>query len=136
MLNTKLSTEARNAQLRAFSALLNGGSIRIYDGVQPTNTETAVDKQKLLATLAFGAVAFGNPSNATIAANKISDCESAPASGTATWARLIKSDGTAVMDGSVGQSDANVIMAAVNISAGVRVSIKSLSINLPMQGDK
>jgi hypothetical protein len=136
MLNTKLSTEARNQQLRAFAELLNGGMIRVYDGKQPANPETSVDGQKLLATLKFSIPAFATPSNGTVTANKIEDDPNAPETGTASWARLVKADGSVVMDGSVGKKDANIVMGSVSISAGARVSIASLSVNLPMSGDK
>lgn len=136
MLNTKLSTEARNAQLNAFGTLLNGGSIQLFDGKQPNSPEIKATTQKALAVLKFSPVAFGKAVDGTIPTNPIADDDSAGETGVATWARLTKADGTAVMDGSVGKKDANIIMAATNIQAGARVSISSITITLPQQGDK
>jgi hypothetical protein len=127
-LNPKYSNTMVNAEADAVGNALNSGYIRVYDGTQPATADTAVTTQTLLAELRFGADAFGAASNGTITANAITDDSSANATGTATWARLLASDGTTVwFDGTVGTSAANVILNSVSISSGAAVSISSLS---------
>lgn len=134
-LNTRISTVAANAQLDALAPLANDGYIRIYDGSQPATPETAIGAQVLLAELRFGVTAFAAAASKQIVANAITDDSSANATGTATWCRILKSDGTTVLwDGSVGTSSANIILNSVAISAGARVSISALTMDLPMQG--
>jgi hypothetical protein len=127
-LNPKFSTTMVNAEADAVGNALNNGYIRVYAGTQPTNADTALSGQTLLAELRFGADAFPAASNGTITANAITSDSSADATGTATWARILASDGTTVwFDGSVGTSDANVILNTVSIVAGAVVSCSSLT---------
>jgi len=59
-------------------------------------------------------------------ANAITADSSANATGTATWFRALESDGTtAVFDGSVGTSGANINLNSVAISVGAAVSVTS-----------
>lgn len=130
--NTQLSYAAVNAQADALGALLDNGYLRIYDGAQPANADTAVTTQVLLAELRLGATAFGAAVNGVITANAISDEDAALASGTATWCRLLKADGTtAVMDGSVGTSAANLVLASTSITAGGPVAVSSFTHTVP-----
>lgn len=127
-LNPKYSDTMVNAEANAVGDALNSGYIRIYDGSQPTNADTAVGAQTLLAELRFGADAFGNASGGVITANAITDDSSANATGTATWARILASNGTTVwFDGSVGTSNANVILNTTSIVSGAVVSCSSLT---------
>lgn len=136
-LNTRLSTDGRDVQLNALGPLLNNGYIRIYDGTQPATPNTAVSTQVLLAELRWGATAFGTSSGGgPITANAITQDSSADATGTATWFRALKSDGTtAEMDGSVGVGATfNINMNSAAIQSGAAVSITSFTHALPMQG--
>lgn len=100
--NLKLANAAVNAEANALAALLNSGYLRIYDGTQPATADTAITTQNLLAELTFGATAFGASSAGVITANAITSDSDANATGTATWCRCFKSDGTTpVLDGSV-----------------------------------
>jgi hypothetical protein len=120
-----------NAEANVVGDALNSGYIRVYDGSQPANANTAVGAQTLLAEMRFAADAFGAASNGTITANAIASDSSANATGTATWARILASDGTTVwMDGSVGTSDANVVLATTSIVAGAVVSCSALTITV------
>ena len=96
----------------AVKALFNSGKLEIYNGSQPTDANTAVGAQTLLATFTCASTAFGSsaatgttPTRSSLAtAAAISDV-TAGASGTASWFRAYKSDGTTVIcDGSVGTS--------------------------------
>jgi hypothetical protein len=127
-LNPKLSNTGANAACDAVVDLADNGYLRIYDGTQPANADTAVGAQVLLAELRFGATAFGAASAGVATANAITADTSANATGTATWFRVLRSDGTTVLwDGSVGTSDANLVLNAVAIAAGAAVSVTSLT---------
>ena len=124
--NTQLSNAAANAEADALAALLNSGYLRIYDGSQPADANTAVSSQVLLAELRFGATAFGAAVAGVITANAITGDSDANATGTAAWFRALKSDGTTVvMDGSVGTSGTNLVVATTSIALHQTVNCSS-----------
>ena len=126
-LNPKLSASGRNAALNAALDVLNGGSLRVYDGTQPADPDTAITSQVLLATLPLNATAFAAASAGSKTANSITSA-TAVATGTATWYRFVTSGGTAVFDGSVGTATSNLIFGSVAFSAGATVSVTPLAI--------
>lgn len=127
-LNTQMSDAAVNAEADALAVLLNSGYLRIYDGTQAATADTAVGAQVLLAELRFDATAFPAASSGLLTANAIVADASANASGTASWFRALKSDGTtAIMDGSVGTATSNLIMATTTITAAQTVSCSSFT---------
>jgi hypothetical protein len=123
--NFKRANAAVNAEADNVCALLNDGYLRIYDGTQPATADTAVSTQTLLAELRFGNPAYGAAAAGVATANAITSDSDANATGTATWFRALKSDGsTSVYDGSVGSSgcDLNLNSAAIQIHAAVAVA--------------
>lgn len=105
------------------------GKLRIYDGTQPADVDTAITSQILLAELtlsdpAFGAAGDGNPGGQAVAGT-ITDDSSANNTGTATWFRAVDSNGNAVIDGSAGVSSADLILDSVSITAGQTVKVNS-----------
>ena len=130
--NPKTATASRNLALNAAFDPLNGGFLRIYDGTQPTDANTALGSQVLLAELTLNATAFAAASSGSKAANAITSDSSANATGTATWGSLVKSGGTrasdTVMDFSVGTSGADLNLNSVAISAGAAVAVTSFSV--------
>jgi len=127
-LNTKISNASASAAADAVCVLANTGYLRIYDGTQAADADTAIGAQVLLAELRLNATAFGAAVNGVATANAITADSSANASGTATWFRVLKSDGTSsLFDGSVGTSGANLNLNSVAISSGAAVSISSLT---------
>ncbi len=117
-LNTQIADAVVNGQADYLAALLNNGYLRIYDGTQAATADTAIGAQVLLAELRFNATAFGAAVSGLLTANAITADSSANASGTASWFRAVKSDGTTVvMDGSVGTSAANMIIPVLAITA-------------------
>lgn len=127
--NPKRSHAAANAAVDAMAALLNTGYLRIYDGTQATDANTAVGAQTLLAELRFGATAFGSGSNGVATANAITADSAANATGTASWFRALKSDGTSVVcDGSVGTSGADLNLNTTSIVSGAAVSVTSFTL--------
>jgi hypothetical protein len=122
-LNPKLSNAEASAAADAVCVHLNNGYLRIYDGTQAADANTAVGVQNLLAELRWNATAFAGAVNGVATANAITDDSSANLTGTATWFRALKSDGSSVVfDGSVGTSGANLNLNSVAISSGAVVS--------------
>jgi hypothetical protein len=127
--NPKRTNTAANTACDAMAALLNSGFLRIYDGTQPATADTALSGQTLLAELTFGATAFGSASAGVATANAITQDSSANATGTASWFRAVKTDGTTVVcDGSVGTASADAIINSVAISSGAAVSCSSFTL--------
>lgn len=134
-LNTQTAAASRNTALNALTAALNSGFIRIYDGTQAVNADTAVGAQVLLAELTFGSTAFGGAAAGVATANAITQDSSANATGTASWFRCLQSNGTTVvLDGSAGTASSNMILNSVAIQAGAAVSISAMTITLPAAG--
>jgi hypothetical protein len=130
--NPKYTNLAVNTKADALAALLNGGKLRIYDGTQPATADTGITTQVLLAELTFGSPAFGAAVAGVAAANAITQDADADATGTATWFRALKSDGTtAVLDGSVGTSGADLNLNSVAIQIHAAVSVSSFTLTEP-----
>jgi len=127
--NATWSVVARNAKLDAIKASFNSGYLRIYSGTQPTDPDTAIVAQVLLAELRFNATAFPAASGGVLTANAITSDPSANATGTAAWYRALQSDGTtAIHDGSVGTSGANMIVATTSIVTAAVVDCSAFTI--------
>lgn len=128
--NLKMADAGVNAEADALATALNSGYIRIYDSTgtgQPATADTGVSTQVLLAELRFGATAFGSSAAGVITANSITPDSDANNTGTATWFRCLKSDGTTpVMDGDVGTSAANLVLASTSIVQHATVTVDSL----------
>ena len=125
-LNPKFSNTAVNTEADALATLLNSGYIRIYSGTQPVDADTAVTSQPLLAELRFNATAFGAAVTGVITANAITSDSSANNTGTATWFRALKSDGTTVvLDGSAGTASTNLVLESADLVAGDPVGIET-----------
>jgi hypothetical protein len=118
--NLRLLESLRNTGLDAMlGAAQNAGKLRIYDGSQPAGPATAITTQVLLVELTLNATAWAAAASGSKAAGAITGAV-AGASGTASWFRVTDSAGTtAYFDGSVGTSDANLILPTTTISAGV-----------------
>jgi hypothetical protein len=119
--NPQLSDATANAEANAVAALLNSGTLLIYSGSQPANANTAVTSQTLLATLTFGATAFGSAVGGVATANAITPASTAAATGTASWFRCLTSGSAVVFDGTVGTSgcDLNINTTAIQQNAEV-----------------
>jgi hypothetical protein len=126
----KYSTTLRNAQLDAITtAVGTSGILRIYSGSRPANVAAAITGT-LLAELVCNASAFAAAaSGGVLTANAIANDSSANASGTASHYRLFRSDGTtAVIDGDVSTSGADLNLDNTSINSGQVVSITSFTI--------
>ena len=126
--NLKLSTTTVNAEADAISVLLNNGYLRVYDGSQPANANTAITSQVLLAELRFNATAAPAASGGVLTMNSITQDPSANNTGTATWFRALKSDGsTVVFDGSVGTSGCDLNLGSTSITSGASAAVTSMT---------
>ncbi len=124
--NLKLSNNVVNPQADALSDLLDNGYLRIYDGTQPANADTAISTQTLLAELRFNADAAPSAVAGVLTFNAITQDSNADNSGTASWFRALKSDGSTVMfDGTVGTSGSDLNIATTSIVAGAIVGVTS-----------
>lgn len=119
-----MATGLRNARLDAISTFAgNSGKLRIYNGSRPATGGTATT---LLAELTVNSTFAPSASGGTLTLNAITSDTSADATGTATWARLVKSDGTTfVLDCSVGTSGADINLNTTSIVSGASVAITS-----------
>ncbi len=118
-----MSAALRNARLDAITTIAGANAkLRLYSGTRPATGGTATT---LLAELTCGSTLAPAASGGVLTLNAIASDSSADASGTATWARLVKSDNTFVMDMSVGAtgSGADFEMNSNVISAGAAVAI-------------
>lgn len=107
------------------------GTIKIYTGTIPTDADTAIGAQTLLATLTFSDPAFGAASNGVATASAITSDSSADATGTATWARIADSNGVTQMDVTVGTSGEDINFNTVSFVTGATVAITSLTYTQP-----
>lgn len=130
--NPHLSTAARNAALDTLNTTIgSGGFLRIYDGTQPTNANTALGSQVLLAELALSSSPFAAASGGSVSINTVTADSAANATGTATWGSFVTSGGTRVLDVSVGTASADLIIDNASIVAGQQVSCASFTFSLP-----
>jgi hypothetical protein len=133
--NLRLATASVNTGLDALLARADGGFLKIYDGDQPADANTAISSQQLLATLRFSSPAFSAATNGTAAAHAITSDPAIAATGTASWARLLAANGTSVVcDLSVATVDANIVFPSVNFQAGGECAVSSLTLRLPAHG--
>jgi len=111
----------------------NAALLRIYDGSRPATNGAATT---LLAECTCGTPFAGSAAGSTDGGATtltltvpITD-SSANATGTATWFRIVKADGTTfVMDGSVGTSGSDLNLSSTSIVATQPVSVTSFVIS-------
>lgn len=129
-LNPKTCVASRNSALDSAFDVLDSGKFRIYDSTQPTDADTALGAQVLLADLALGADSFAAAASGSKAANAITNDSSADATGTASWCTLATSGNVRKFDGSAGTASANLILNTVSIVSAAVVSVTSWSFTL------
>ena len=133
MATLKRAIITRNAAGNAEAALANDGYIRIYSGTIPATPETAASGT-LLAELRFNATAFGSAAIGIITANAITSDSSANNSGTAGWARILKSDGTSTIwdcDVTATGGGGAITFGTVSFVAGAVVDLAGFTVTLP-----
>lgn len=124
-----LTTTVRNNMLdQITSAIGSSGLLRIYDGTPPANVGTALSGNTLLATLPLSTTAAAGASSGVLTFNSITADSSADATGTASFFRLLTSGATAVVQGTVGTSGADINFNTVSFTSGSNVAVSSLTI--------
>jgi hypothetical protein len=130
-----ITVAVADAMLTAFGTAQNAGTVRLYSGTMPTNVQTALSGNTILAEATLPNPAFitlgtsGN--NRTYTAGTITGDTQANASGTATFFRVFNG-ATVIWQGTVGTTDADMIMAETDIIANGPVNISSMVVSLPM----
>lgn len=107
--------------------------VRVYSGTVPTDCDTALSGNTLLAELvmsnpAFGAAADSNP-GATVTASAISDDTAADATGTATFIRILDRDRVAKVQITV--ASGQVTFNTTSLVANALVKITALTLFMP-----
>lgn len=117
----------RNAMLDAITTRAGASALlRIYDGSRPATGGAATT---LLAELTCNATFAPAASGGVLTLNAITQDSSANATGTASWFRIVKSDGTTfVLDGSVSTSGSDLNLTTTSIVATQPVSVTSFTI--------
>ncbi|MFQ5347363.1 MAG: hypothetical protein ACE5ED_05920 [Rhodothalassiaceae bacterium] len=138
MADFRMATAVRQAVGDAAVGLIDAGAaaghLKVYAGTKPASPNVALTTQTLLADLVFSAPAFGTTDASGVAtANAITADASADASGTASFFRIEDSNGVVVFQGDVTATGGggDLELATTTITAGVQVSISSLTITVP-----
>lgn len=120
-----LSAQASNSQLDALAELLDDGYLRLYSGQRPASPDVSINGQLMLAELRFNKPAFSPAENGMLRAKRIKADPSAANSGQVGWYRAFAKDGkTAIIDGSVGTKDADMIVNITEIQKTASFSIQ------------
>ncbi|MGW6296703.1 hypothetical protein [Streptomyces sp. NPDC055058] len=132
-----ISSAARSAAADAVVDLVDAGTgagkLQIRSGTQPAGPDsTATGTLLAEVTLADPAFAAASGGVAALAGTPLS--ATAVANGTASWFRILDSDGVAVMDGSVGMSSADLIVNTTAVSTGLDVEITDGTATMPASG--
>jgi hypothetical protein len=116
------SNATRHAQNEGLITYAGTNSLfNIYSGTQPANANTAITSQVLLVSMPIAGV-FGTDVDGTLTLGSVAPAN-ASASGTASFFRIVKSDASVIMDGSVGLTAADLILNTVDIVASQSVDI-------------
>lgn len=130
----QFATNLRNAMLDAITTFAGANAvIVIYSGTKPTNANTALSGNTVLAQITCGATLASAASNGTltISGMPLQD-SSADATGTAAFFRILKSDLTTVCwQGDVGTSGSDLNLNTTSIAANGPVQITSWTVTIP-----
>lgn len=129
MANFRESIASRNASLNARRNFIDagaaGGKIKVYDGAQPANADTALSGNTLLGTLTFSGTCAPDAVSGVLTFSAITEDSAADATGTATFARVTDSDDNVAFDVDVGISGASINLNTVSIVVGGAIRMTS-----------
>jgi len=130
-----IKASIRSSMLDAITAAAGASALlRIYDGTRPSTGGTATT---LLAQLTCNSTFAPAASSGVLTLNSIASSLSAAATGTATWFRIVKSDGTThVLDGAVstiaaGTGDMQLDSTSIVLGGTVAVSTATITAGNP-----
>ena len=120
------ATALRNAELDAITTFVgNAGQLIIYDGTPPANAGAALSGNNALVTFTC-ASPFASASSAAVLSPTLPSATAASLSGTASFFRQYKSDGTTVaFQGAVGSE---LTLDTTSIVSGGLVTITAYSV--------
>lgn len=120
------NTLLRNAQLDAITTFAGAGAkLRIYNGTQPATGGAATT---LLAEFTLGSP-FAPGASGAVLSPTLPAATTGAATGTATWFRIVKADGTTqVIDGTAGTSGTDLVLSSASITSGGAVSVSAFTI--------
>lgn len=120
-------TSLRTSRLdEIVSAVGTSGLLKIYSGTPPATVNDALSGNTQLASMACSST-LGTTSSGVLTFNSISD-DSSTVAGTATFFRLTTSGGTAIVQGSVGTSGADLNLPTTTFVGGGVCSVGSFVI--------
>lgn len=120
-----LSAAARTAKMTALVTELGASAqLRLYNGTKPASLGAPAGT--LLATL-VGGTTIGTVAAGVLTFGAFTQTNSSHVSGTPTFARLTKSDGTAVMDVDIGTGSTNLQFTGT-VANGQNVAASGLTL--------
>lgn len=127
--NLKYSAAVKTSQQASLSTSAGASAVlTLYSSPQPASPDTAVTSQVALSTHTCAAT-FGTASAGVLTVGAIANGTGTAGAGAgtaSTWYRLTTSGGTALIDGSVGTSGADLnLTGTTSIATGQTVSISS-----------
>lgn len=123
-------TTLRNNRLDEITSDCGASALlRIYDGTPPANAGASLAGNTLLAELTCNSTFAPAASSGVLTLNAITDDSSADNTGTASFFRIYRSDGTtSVVQGTVSTSGADMNFNTVSFTSGMTVSVSSFTI--------
>jgi hypothetical protein len=112
----------------AVPAMASSGTMTFYSGTQPANADTAVTTQTALGSLTFAVADYSSAATGVAVLAAAKSCTPV-ATGTATWARWTR--GTYTIDGSVGTTGADFIVATTSFVTATPVNLTGASLTFP-----
>lgn len=126
------SIAAADAAAAAVTRLADGGAIHIHAGLRPPTADDA-PTGPLLAVLSLRSPAFAPPVAGIATAYEPIPETDAPASGRASWFRVVSADGAPVYDGTEG---VEMTFADPTISLGATVAVTMFTYQEPTGDDR
>lgn len=122
-LNLKYAVTLKNARLDQITTAIGAsGLLRVYDGTQPTNPDTALGAQNLLVTLPCSATFAPAASGGVLTLNSVTGANAVFTS-TASWFSFLTSGATRKIDGTIGTSGCDLTIDNTSIVSGQAVSV-------------
>lgn len=127
--NLKYAVTLKNDKLSQIPIDIGAsGLMRWYNGTQPTNPDTALSGNTLLASLPLSATAAPAATGGVLTFNTITSEASADGTGTATFGSFLTSAAVRKVDFSIGTTGADLNLNTTSIVAGAQASCSSFTI--------
>lgn len=136
----RISSAAAIAACDAIVDLVDGGAaggeLIIYSGTRPATVDTTITDQTELVTFTLADPSFGNATDVTaggVATLEDVAAVQASATGTATFFRMFDSDGNAILDGEVTDTEGSgdLKLSSTSVIQDIEVTIVSMTATMP-----